>query len=164
LDRIAELGNRHQVAVVEDHAWRSVAAMGHARRALAAKRQLSKDAKTAAHDLEQATKLARIAESFPQVARACGIRPSRGEVDAVAGGKRGMSDTKALSLLRASFEAAVPRGLGVKHERLLCFAAELVTTLQQEGLMFFFEKMCLVSEVGRQDLVEHGFPCIQPRV
>lgn len=141
LAKVESLGHRRQPALKRKFAQRSVEAAAHARAGKAAKRQRNIDTQMAAAMHDKDSELALVAENFPGVVRACGINPER-----VPRQKAGaeISEDKAVALIRAAFALQrVQRGLGVTHERLVCFAADLCLTLQREALQEFLHKAAL---------------------
>lgn len=146
LDAIEGLGRRHQPPLKRTFAQRSADSAAHARAALREKRDKAKQARLEESIAEQSEQLARVGEHFPAVGRACGILPQkRGAAAGSSADGAQMPEGRAVALIRAAFEpSSVPRGLGVKHERLVCFAADLVTTLQQQGLMSMLHRAALL--------------------
>lgn len=160
LERLVDLGRRRPAAPQQKRKleWRSCEAMEVARQALKEKRQAQVVARAEARSDELASQLSRVARNFPKVARACEVAlPSRS--NASASGDDGTSDRFCV-LVRACFEAHVPRGLDVKHEKLLCFAATLAMDLQSRNLMVFLQKCAyfrLASTPSVKNLVIVGY-------
>lgn len=143
IDALGQLGQRHQPALKRQHAWRSADAMAHARAGLEKKRRREQDAVTQAKLADQEQHLASVRENFPAVASA--LRLSHGQAPSGSAGASGsdcgsMTRSRAAALVRASFEQVVRRGLGVRHERLLAFSADLCLTLQKKHLALFLQK------------------------
>jgi hypothetical protein len=127
---------------------RSADHIAHARKALEKKRD--KRARTKLQDEVAArdSALAVVSSSFPQAARACGLKAPKAQplhTSAVQPSRREeLPETRAANLLSAAFippGTRVPRGLGVRHSRLVAFAAELLKTLQEEGICMFLSRL-----------------------
>jgi len=134
---------RRQPPLQLKHAWRSPEAIAHARHVLERTRQAAREStrQQALHHVEGQLEV--VAADFPQVAQAVGLKRSRSSATTLAcvgGSSRAMPLSRAESLIRAAFVQSVPRGLGVKHERLVAFAADLVQALQSKQLLHFLRK------------------------
>jgi hypothetical protein len=155
LDLLDQLGRRRQPARAAPqptrYEKRSAHLMEHARAALDKKR--SKVALNA--EREQVAKkdavLAKLASSFPHAATALGVRLPKGTPltrrflrrCADPDSRQNLTSDRAADLCRAAFLGGgtlVPRGLGVRHSHLVAFAADLVHTLQHEGMLQFLQK------------------------
>lgn len=115
----------------------------HARAGLEKKRRREQDAVTQAKLADQEQQWASVRENFPAVASA--LRLSHGQAPSGSAGASGsdcgsMTRSRAAALVRDSFEQVVRRGLGVRHERLLAFSADLCLTLQKKHLALFLQK------------------------
>jgi hypothetical protein len=104
--------------------------MAHAREALGKQRLAAAKAKAKAEKAAQAEKDRRLAESFPEVARLCQITVPLSSTQPAGELTLEKGDT----LARASFLSNVPRGIGVKFDRLVTFAYNLTKSLQSTNL------------------------------
>lgn len=137
LDRLAALGHRRQVGERRRFEQRSADLMAHARQALERQRHQQAMASAQVVISDQSAQLASVQQSFPEVARVVGIKRARvapSSSSATESGRKAMSAPRAAHLIRSSYLEKVPRGLGVKHDRLVAFASDLVLHAQAQGL------------------------------
>jgi len=138
-------------------AQRSWEAAQHARLALERKRSLQKLEAASADTARARDQLARVQLCFPGVARASGIdHPAAKRLRQASGGEGSkasseMDELRASALIRAAFlTQRVPAGLGVRHERLICFASSLVKEMQVSGLAAFMRKCAYFRSLSDQ--------------
>ena len=145
LDRMAVLARRVQPRLRQEvhYEQRSGQLLAHAREQkmnkMKSKQLVEKDREKEV--LQQ--QLDAVREAFPGVARSCDIRaPRRTGIVATVHEMRkdSMTDTRASKLLIAVFQDKIPRGLGVKHERLLLFTSDLLKKGLEHGMLAFLEK------------------------
>ena len=144
VEQLEVLALRRQPPVPQRLAWRSSEAMSHARKALDEKRAAARAQKLQQRAQHMEGQLDLVATDFPDIARAVGIKRSASRAfssSETSPTSRAMSFSRASSLIRAAFAQNVPRGLGIKHERLIAFSADLVITMQQKHLQLVLQKL-----------------------
>lgn len=149
LDRVVELArSRPAPKPAPKPAHRSHAAMAVARTALREKRLREERSQREEELREAQEQLQRVSRNFPLVARVCDVdvaiskraRTTSASSGQVAGSGKHIDEEKARALIRAAFANRSLRalgGLGVRHERLLCFMANLLRDLSIRGLLTF---------------------------
>jgi hypothetical protein len=90
--------------------------MAHARLAKERKRARAAEELAAKRIEENTLQLNRVRSAFPAVARACELSvPALSKRPRRSDDEERMSDIRSVALIKASFEKAVPRGLGVSQ-------------------------------------------------
>lgn len=170
MERLAELAEAPPMAQAKakakvSHPHRGLEAMAHARAGRAQKRAGVAVAKAEARAQEATERLQHVARNFPLVVQASGVdvpgfKRLRSSSQLPPNGEQGrpqMTEERAAALIRASFLAQrVTRGLGVRHERLICFAAELVVELREKGLADLLRKCAMFrccAQPGEENIV-----------
>lgn len=133
LDRLQQLANRNPPRPPRKFAKRSRELMAFARQKLATTRAAVRAQRAQAEKEDLANQLQMVKLNFSGVARACGLYGPKGKRP--PGTSQKCSEAKAALLVRAAFQKSAPNNIGIRFERLTCFAAKLYLELQTRGLI-----------------------------
>jgi hypothetical protein len=146
---LAQLGHIRQPPVKIAWLRRSPQLLAHARAALAQKHGQQQQQQQQGHLQELRHQISEVQLHFPAIAQAVGVLGKKRRHDT----RDHISEARATKLLRLSFQATIPKNIGISPHRLACFAAQMIHELQHHGLRALLYRCAIFKRQSSDHIV-----------